>query len=57
MRRCIGASFAQFEARILLDELTKALEFTPAQKGPERVWRRGSVLVPARGARLVATRR
>lgn len=57
VRRCIGAAFAQYEAKIAIDELTKALRFRPTRRRPERVWRRGPVLVPARGARLVATRR
>jgi cytochrome P450 family 135 len=57
VRRCIGAAFAQFEARVVLEELTGALRFAPAARRPERVGRRGPVLVPAQGALLVATRR
>jgi cytochrome P450 len=57
VRRCIGAAFAQFEARIALEELTHALRFTPARARPERIGRRGPVLVPGRGALLVAERR
>jgi cytochrome P450 len=57
VRRCIGAAFAQFEARIVLEELTRALRFSPAGRHPERVGRRGPVLVPGKGARLVASRR
>jgi cytochrome P450 family 135 len=57
VRRCIGAAFAQFEARVVLDELTRALRFSPALRRPERIGRRGPVLVPAKGALLVANRR
>jgi cytochrome P450 family 135 len=57
VRRCIGAAFAQFEARIVLEELTRAFIFAPASSRPERFGRRGPVLVPGRGARLIATRR
>jgi cytochrome P450 len=57
VRRCIGAAFAQFEARVVLEELTSALRFTPASRRPERIGRRGPVLVPAKGALLIATRR
>jgi cytochrome P450 family 135 len=57
VRRCIGAAFAQFEARIVLEELTRALRFTPAASRPERIGRRGPVLVPGKGARLIAARR
>jgi cytochrome P450 len=57
VRRCIGASFAQFEAKIVLEELTKALCLSPVEKRPERTSRRAIVLVPSRGARVVAQRR
>jgi cytochrome P450 family 135 len=57
VRRCIGAAFAQFEARVVLEELTGALRFTPARNRPERVGRRGPVLVPGKGALLVTTPR
>lgn len=57
VRRCIGAAFAQFEAQIVLEELTRALKFSPPQRRPERIGRRGPVLVPGRGARLTATSR
>jgi cytochrome P450 family 135 len=57
VRRCIGASFAQFEAKIVLEELTKALSLRPVERRPERTSRRAIVLVPSRGARVVAQRR
>jgi cytochrome P450 family 135 len=57
VRRCIGAAFAQFEAKIVLEELTAALRFSPADPRPERTSRRAIVLVPSKGARVVAERR
>lgn len=57
VRRCIGASFAQFEAKIVLEELTKALVLSPAEPRPERTGRRAIVLTPSKGARVVAQRR
>ena len=57
VRRCIGASFAQFEAKIVLEELTKALSLRPVERRPERTSRRAIVLVPSKGARVVAQRR
>lgn len=57
VRRCIGASFAQFEAKIVLEELTKALVLSPAEQRPERTGRRAIVLTPSKGARVVAQRR
>jgi cytochrome P450 len=56
VRRCVGAAFAQFEARIVLGELVRTLRLeAPARREP--VWRRGIVLVPARGARVRVSRR
>jgi cytochrome P450 family 135 len=57
VRRCVGAAFAQFEAKTVLDELVRALELTPA--GPPSRWiaRRGVVMVPWRRGPVVATRR
>lgn len=57
VRRCIGASFAQFEAKIVLEELTKALVLSPEEPRPERTGRRAIVLTPSKGARVVARRR
>ena len=57
VRRCIGAAFAQFEARIVLEELAAARRLAPASARPERIGRRGVVLVPHRGGRVVAARR
>ena len=57
VRRCIGASFAQFEAKIVLEELTKALVLSPVERRAERTGRRAIVLVPSRGAKVLARRR
>jgi cytochrome P450 len=57
VRRCIGASFARFEARIILQEITRTLHITPERAQPERAKPRAIVLVPGRGARIVVARR
>jgi len=57
VRRCVGAAFAQFEAKIVLDELTRALELRPAGTPSRRIGRRGIVIVPARGGPVVAAPR
>lgn len=57
VRRCIGASFAQFEAKIVLEELTAALRLEPVEQSPERTGRRALGFVPAKGARVIAKRR
>ena len=55
VRRCVGAEFAQFEARTVIDELLRALELRPDARARRRVARRGIVIVPARGGPVVAT--
>jgi cytochrome P450 len=57
VRCCIGASFAQFEAKIVLEELAAALRLRSVDPRPERTARRAIVLIPARGARVIAQRR
>jgi cytochrome P450 len=49
-RRCLGASFAMLEIQTVLEELAAAVALRAPDPEPERVWRRGIVLVPARGA-------
>ncbi len=56
IRRCVGAAFAQFEARITLEEITHHLRLTADPK-PERTRTRAIVLVPANGARVTLTPR
>ena len=57
VRRCVGAAFAQFEARIVLDELTRTLELRSAGPPSRRIARRGIVIVPARGGPVIALHR
>ena len=51
MRRCIGASFAQFEMRAVLRGVLRSVDLAPAG-GPERISRRAITLVPRRGGRV-----
>jgi cytochrome P450 len=53
VRRCIGASFAQLEARVVLERLTTRFVVRPASARPERIGRRGIVLIPHRRGRVV----
>ena len=57
VRRCVGAAFAQFEARTVLDELMRAVELRSAGTSNRRTGRRGIVIVPPRGGRVVAVPR
>jgi cytochrome P450 len=53
VRRCIGAAFAQMEARVVLERLTERFTITPYRAQAERVGRRGIVLIPHRHGRVV----
>jgi cytochrome P450 family 135 len=57
VRRCLGASFAQFEIKVVLRELVRRLEIRPARPRAERRVRRAIVFAPERGGELVVTRR
>jgi cytochrome P450 family 135 len=57
VRRCLGASFAMFEMKVVLRELVGRLELRPTDPRPERVKRRAITLVPERGGTVVAERR
>jgi cytochrome P450 len=57
VRRCVGASFALFEMRTVLQTLIARLHLEPADPSPERILRRSIFLSPSRAGRLVARRR
>ena len=51
-RRCLGASFATFEMRIVIRRVLERAQLRPASRRPERGVRRGITFVPERGARV-----
>jgi cytochrome P450 len=53
IRRCLGASFAQFEMRVVLAAVLRQARLGAASPRPETTRRRSIVLAPARGARAV----
>src|SRR5680860_732309 len=53
VRRCLGASFAQFEMAVVLRELVKQRGIRPANPKPERVFRRAITETPRHNARVV----
>ena len=57
VRRCLGASFAQFEMKVVLRELVSRLELRAARPRGERRVRRAIIFAPERGGEIVATRR
>jgi len=56
IRRCLGASFATFEMRIVLPEVLRAVRLRPASPRPARVHREAVTFVPHDGTRCVVTR-
>jgi cytochrome P450 family 135 len=53
VRRCLGASFAQFEMAVVLKELVKRHDIRPASPKPERIFRRAITETPRHDARVV----
>jgi cytochrome P450 len=57
VRRCIGASFAEFEMRIVLREVLGRCELRKSSPRPERIGRRNITLSPRDGTPVVVTAR
>ena len=57
IRRCLGASFAEFELRIALREVLTRCDLHKADPMPERVGRRNITFSPRDGAPVVVTAR
>jgi cytochrome P450 len=57
IRRCIGASFAEFEMRIALREVLTRCELHKASPAPEKIGRRNITLSPKDGTPVVVTAR
>ena len=57
VRRCIGASFAQVEMRVVLREVLRRVTLRADSQRPERPQVRHVTVVPSRGARVVVTER
>ena len=57
VRRCIGATFAEFEMRVVLREVLTRCELRKANPLPERTGRRNITLSPKDGTPVVVTAR
>jgi cytochrome P450 len=57
VRRCLGASFAQLELKVVLREVLRTVELSPVGQRAEKVARRRFTFAPARGARAVVSRK
>ncbi len=53
VRRCLGASFAQFEMAVVLQELVRRHEIRPARPEPEPIFRRAITETPRHDAEVI----
>jgi cytochrome P450 len=53
VRRCLGASFAQFEMAVVLEELVRRHRIRPSRPKPERVFRRAITETPRHDAEVI----
>lgn len=56
VRRCVGAAFAQYEMRVVLETILTGAELEAADPRPERLLPRNITLTPGRGTRVVLRR-
>jgi cytochrome P450 len=54
VRRCLGASFALYEMKTVLQEVARGLSLSPTHPEAERIRRRAITLTPGAGAQVVA---
>ncbi len=57
VRRCLGASFAEFEMRVVLETILRQRVLEPADRRAERVARRNVTFSPRNGTRVRAVTR
>jgi cytochrome P450 len=57
IRRCVGASFAMFEMKVVIPVVLRELRLRAASPQPEPMRRRAITFVPGRDARMIAERR
>jgi cytochrome P450 len=57
IRRCLGASLAMAEQRVVLDAMVRRLDIEAADPEPERALHRNVTMIPAHGARVVLRNR
>jgi cytochrome P450 len=55
-RRCLGASFALMEMKVVVRRVLERTELRAASRAPEKAHRRGVTLAPKHGVRVVRTR-
>jgi cytochrome P450 len=57
IRRCLGASLAMAEQRVVLREIVKRVDLRAPRAGPERTRQRNVTMIPAWGGRVIVERK
>jgi cytochrome P450 len=57
IRRCLGASLAMAEQRVVLAEIAKRVDLRAPRPAPERTRQRNVTMIPARGGRVIVERK
>ena len=57
IRRCLGASLAMAEQRVVLEAIARRTDLSAPDPEPERARQRNVTTIPSRGARVMVTRR
>jgi cytochrome P450 len=57
IRRCLGASLAMAEQRVVLKEIARRVDLRAPRVAPERARQRNVTMIPSRGGRVVVDRR
>ncbi len=57
IRRCLGATFAMAEQRVVLRAIARRTDMVAADPAPERARHRNVTMIPARGTQVVLTER
>ena len=55
IRRCLGATLAQAEMRIVLEAVARRADLEAADPAPERIVHRNVTMIPSRNARVVVS--
>ena len=55
IRRCLGATLAMAEQRVVMRAMTERLDMVPDDPEPERAVHRNVTMIPGRGGRVVVT--
>ncbi len=57
IRRCLGATLAMAEQRVVLRAIARRTDMTVADPAPERARHRNVTMIPARGAQVILNAR